>query len=84
MPMTFMYVQNVRVSAVVSLPLDGSGPFLHNRTIHLSHTYTLQTVFHPPFNPFVTVGLVVSVVTLGFGSMQFGFSHQQYKQGYWK
>jgi hypothetical protein len=44
----------------------------------------LQLVFHPPFNPFVVTGMVFAVVGLGWGSMAYGFMHQQYKQGYYK
>jgi hypothetical protein len=40
--------------------------------------------FHPPYNPLVIGGGIVMVWVLGYGSMYFGFSWQQKKQGYWK
>ena len=43
-----------------------------------------QKVFHPPYNPATIFLLLGVVVTVGVGSMQYGFMHQQYKQGYWK
>ncbi|GFH46685.1 hypothetical protein CTEN210_03159 [Chaetoceros tenuissimus] len=43
-----------------------------------------HNVFEPPYNK-LTVGLmVVGVVCTGYGSMFYGLSHQQKKQGYWK
>jgi hypothetical protein len=44
----------------------------------------LHKVFHLPYNPTTIYLLVATVFTIGVGSMQYGFIHQQYKQGYWK
>jgi hypothetical protein len=43
-----------------------------------------QNVFEGDYNKFVVGGMVLSVLTLGYGSMYFGMRHQQYKAGYWK
>lgn len=40
--------------------------------------------FHPPYNPAIVGGGIIMVWVLGYGSMYFGFSWQQKKQGYWK
>lgn len=44
----------------------------------------LQLVFHAPFNKAVVIGLLTGTVVIGWGSMAYGFMHQQYKQGFWK
>jgi hypothetical protein len=41
-------------------------------------------VFHPPYNKATVIGMLSFVIAGGFGSMYFGFAHQQFKQGYWK
>mmetsp|Transcript_15536 Transcript_15536/g.19714 ORF Transcript_15536/g.19714 Transcript_15536/m.19714 type:complete len:94 (-) Transcript_15536:334-615(-) len=41
-------------------------------------------VFHPPYNKATVAFGVLSVLTLGYGSMYSGMRHQQYKAGYWK
>jgi hypothetical protein len=43
-----------------------------------------QNVFHPPYNKVTSAAMVLSILTLGYGSMYYGMSHQQKKQGYWK
>jgi len=40
--------------------------------------------FSPPYNPKVIGGGIIAVWLIGYGSMYFGFSWQQKKQGYWK
>jgi hypothetical protein len=40
--------------------------------------------FHPPYNPAVIGGGIVVAWLIGYGSMTFGFYHQQTKQGFWK
>eukprot|EP00585_Thalassiosira_rotula_P004041 CAMPEP_0196139624 /NCGR_PEP_ID=MMETSP0910-20130528/6834_1 /TAXON_ID=49265 /ORGANISM="Thalassiosira rotula, Strain GSO102" /LENGTH=90 /DNA_ID=CAMNT_0041400373 /DNA_START=56 /DNA_END=328 /DNA_ORIENTATION=+ len=43
-----------------------------------------HTVFEPPYSTPVVAGMVIGVITTGYGMMYFGMRHQQYKQGYWK
>eukprot|EP00559_Dactyliosolen_fragilissimus_P005729 CAMPEP_0184855268 /NCGR_PEP_ID=MMETSP0580-20130426/566_1 /TAXON_ID=1118495 /ORGANISM="Dactyliosolen fragilissimus" /LENGTH=91 /DNA_ID=CAMNT_0027349741 /DNA_START=39 /DNA_END=311 /DNA_ORIENTATION=+ len=42
-----------------------------------------HNVFHPPYNKVAAGVGVVSIVVTGYGTMYYGMSHQQYKQGYW-
>jgi hypothetical protein len=51
---------------------------------HLAVCLLLQKCFHPPYNKGTVIGLVTTIICLGAGSMQYGYMHQQYKQGYWK
>ncbi|KAL7575875.1 hypothetical protein ACA910_003189 [Epithemia clementina (nom. ined.)] len=40
--------------------------------------------FHPPYNRVTIVVLASIMLVGGVGSMQAGYYHQQYKQGFWK
>lgn len=50
----------------------------------LTFLFFSQTVFHPPFNKGPVWAIVGTVWLIGVGSMQYGYMHQQYKQGFWK
>ncbi|KAL3775903.1 hypothetical protein HJC23_000333 [Cyclotella cryptica] len=57
---------------------------LHSHLFHIVFICVIQTVFEPPYNPFVVGAAVSTVLVTGYGLMYFGMRHQQYKQGYWK
>merc|ERR1719491_1056571 len=68
-----------------------TGPRMHKAKDAWSELQTTRppvghphNVFHPPYSKYTAAFGVISVVTLGYGSMFFGMSHQQKKQGYWK
>eukprot|EP00558_Chaetoceros_sp_UNC1202_P014502 CAMPEP_0197233654 /NCGR_PEP_ID=MMETSP1429-20130617/1662_1 /TAXON_ID=49237 /ORGANISM="Chaetoceros sp., Strain UNC1202" /LENGTH=90 /DNA_ID=CAMNT_0042691947 /DNA_START=27 /DNA_END=296 /DNA_ORIENTATION=+ len=42
-----------------------------------------HNVFHPPYNKATVAAGVLTVLSLGYGSMYYGMYHQQTKQGYW-
>jgi hypothetical protein len=43
-----------------------------------------KNVFHPPYSKVTAAVGVLGVLTTGYGTMYYGLSHQQKKQGYWK
>lgn len=74
-------VQNTSLSGSLGAVVFFFFIFSH---LFLTHFANGQPVFEPPYNK-LTVGLmVVGVVCTGYGTMFYGLSHQQKKQGYWK
>ena len=43
-----------------------------------------QLTFHPPYNRTTITIMATVMVAIGWGSVEMGYWHQQYKQGYWK
>jgi len=52
--------------------------------ILLSIFNTIQNVFHPPYSKGASAAGILTVLSLGYGTMFYGMAHQQKKQGYWK
>mmetsp|Transcript_18393 Transcript_18393/g.21216 ORF Transcript_18393/g.21216 Transcript_18393/m.21216 type:complete len:92 (+) Transcript_18393:67-342(+) len=71
--------------------MSSAGPRMHKAKDAWSELQTTRppeghphNVFEPPYNKATAALGVLSVLGLGYGTMYFGLSHQQRKQGYWK